>query len=641
MVKKILLLGLSLAQLGVADTVAIIPTVSVAHDAVDSSVADVYSDETTTISHKALQKNPNTTLTDVLKSQSAVRVANNSGNSYQSILSIRGFGDNAQANSLILVDGFPLINASLLAPNFNAILLSDIQKIDLFQGSQGSLWGNQAVGGVVAIETLHPQKPVGNLSVSYGSYNNPFVSGLYGDKLANGFFYKVSGFDTTTTNAREHDRQTNGGLALQEGFDYATGSLTLNQKIYDDTTHFPGGLTKEQMESDPSQATDTSDYTHYRTQIYQLLNQQMIDNHWRLETRVSTTHIASDGWFHSPTSSTESLNWFNPQLIGNKDGRKLTLGYVGQTSDYQQTLTPSTNSTAARAYQNDLYAQTVIPVAKKWALTLGARGAWQNNSPQLVLGQTTHYQNSAFVTEQGVNYHWRPEWSWFIRRDGNFRFPKTNEDVWLASDQTELKPQTGVSYETGVAWKTPKQRYQFSVYELWLHNEIAYDPTQTATQPFGATSNFDETLRKGLSFGAETPLSEKILLTTQLNYVDARFVAGPDSGNTVPAVPAYNGSAGLDYQWNPHWRTSYTESYNGNAYASNDTGNTGAKAASYWLGQWALQYGLKNIMVSFQINNLFDQTYAVYTTYSQSTQTDSYYPGAGRNYLLSIKATLA
>ena len=607
----------------------------------DQGTSPIVHDETTTLSRKKIQDSPNTTLTDVLKTQSVVRVANNSGNSSQSILSIRGFGDNAQANSLILVDGFPLINSSLLAPNFNAILLSDIQKVDIFQGSQGSLWGSQAVGGVMAIQTIHPQKKVADLNVSYGSYNSPFVSGLYGDKLSNGFFYKVSGFDTRTDNARDHNQQADGGMSLQEGFDYATGSITLNQKIYDDTTHFPGDLTQEQYDADPSQATDSDDYIHYQTQIYQLLNQQEIDHQWRLETRVSTTHIASDGWFYGPFSSTESLNWFNPQLIGNVNGQQWTFGYVGQTSEYQENLTPDTNSTAASSVEHDLYGQAVIPVAKKWEFTLGARGAQQSNDPQLVLGQASHYTNRVLVTEQGLRYHLAEDWTWFLRRDGNFRFPKTNEQVWLATDQMELKPQTGVSYETGLTWQTLKQRYQLSVYELWLHNEIAYDPTQTETQPFGATSNYDETLRKGFTLTQETPLTDQIRLNTQFNYVDAHFVDGPNAGNAIPAVPNYNASAGLDYRFLPAWRTSYLETYSGSAYASDDVANVGPKASPYWLGQWALQYFLKNITVSFQINNLFDQRYATYTVYSQATETNSYYPAAGRNYLLSVKAQWA
>lgn len=634
MIKKLLWLNVALAPFVLADNPTLIPAVSVL-GRIPASQA--YEDETITIDRKKIHANANTSLGEVLKSQSVVRVANNSGNSYQSILSIRGFGDNAEANSLILVDGFPLINSSLLAPNFNAILLSDIQKIDLFQGSQGSLWGSQAVGGVVDVQTLQPQKPVADLNLSYGSYNSTHLSALFGDKLDNGLFYKISGFDSHSDNYRQHNQQSDGGASLTEGYNYATGALILTQKIDEASVQFPGSLTQAQYDADPQQATDTQDYVHYKTQSYQLTHKQILDPNWCLETRLATSSTHSYGWFRAPYDGNESLNWFSPELIGNFSGKKFTFGYVAQSSHYREMLTPPSTSSAANSSQNDVYAQSFIPLWQKWDITLGARAAWQSNNPQIVLGEPIHYLNRVFVTEQGVNYHINEAWSWFARRDGNFRFPKTNEEVWLANDATELQPQTGVSYETGFGWQTLRQKAHLSFYELLLHNEIAYDPTQTENQPFGATSNFDATTRKGISFTHEIAWNDKLGSDTQFQYVDARFVSGPYSGNVVPAVPTYNAGAGIHYQWTPQWRTTYYESYSGSAYASNDVANVAPKAAAYWLGQCALQYQLKNTQVSLQVNNIFDQRYAVYTVSSQSTSTDSYYPGAGRNVVLSLK----
>ncbi len=639
MIKKILLINFSLLPTCFADNPTVIPDVVVAAP-INTTPQNAYSAETATISAEQMLHSGDVSLSDVLANQSALRVIHNSGNSEQSSISIRGFGDNAVANSLILVDGFPLMNASLLAPNFNAIALGDIQKIDLFQGSQGSLWGNQAVGGVLSIQTRVPQEPIGNVSVSYGSYDSPQISALYGDKRDSGFFYKISAYGSTTDNYQDHNQQSDSGLNLQQGWDYATGSWSFNEKVSDNTTHFPGSLTQAQYEADPTQATDTKDYVHYQTQIFQVLNKQWINDQWHVETRVSTTHVSSNGYFYNPYSGSETLNWFNPQVIGHYQGMKIISGYVGQTSQYQETTTPPAISSAANANENDLYSQFFIPLTKKWALTLGAREAVQSNSPQLVLGETTHYRNQAFVTEQGLNYRINEGWSWFVRRDGNFRMPKANEEVWLASDATELKVQTGVSYESGVLWQTRQHKIQFSVYELLLHNEIAYDPTQTPTQPFGATSNFEATLRKGINFSQESHVTEHVSLNTSLNYVDARFVAGPDSGNVVPGVPMYHAVAGADYLFQPHWKTLYNEIYTGTVYASDDVQNVATRVPAYWLGQWGLEYVLKKVSVSFKIDNLFNQRYAVFTDYDSYSQANMYYPGAGRSYTLSIKAQL-
>lgn len=637
MMRRLTLLSLlSCTHVAMADDVTAIPQVTVAASNTDTATSSTSA--TTTISQQQIAQTPDSSLTELLQKESAVRIANNSGDTSQQIISIRGFGDNAQANSLIVVDGFPLMNASLLAPNFNALLLSDLQHISIDQGSQGTLWGNQAVGGVLNIDTMHPDKPTAIVDTSFGSYNKQFYNGLWADKLSNGFFYKVSGFSNHTDNYRAHNQQGNSGLTAQEGFDYATGFLRFDQKIYEDTIQYPGSLTQSQYDSDPQQANDDADYVHTKTQIYQILSSQSLPNDWLLETRVSATNIQSYGWFYSPFNNNQSLYWFNPKLSGNIGHNHWTFGYAGSTSYY----TSYNDSVASKAYalENDVYAQTIIPIIPKWDVTLGARYAQQNNEPQIVIGEPEHYVNRVLVSEQGLAFHINPVWTWFIRRDGNFRFPKTNEQVWLKQGETELKPQTGVSYETGFKWQTSRQHGQINVYELWLHNEIAYDPTTTPTQPFGATSNYDTTLRKGMSVNDIVKVSETIDVDGQVNYVDARFMHGPQSGNVVPAVPTWTGVTGIDYRFAQDWQTSFHESYTSSAYASDDVDNVGPKVSGYWLSQCALQYFHKAYSVSLQVNNLFNQRYAIYTDYNSYSQSNSYYPGAGRNVSLNVKANL-
>lgn len=639
--RHLMWLNLTVSAMSLADSVTVIPTVAVTAAPTDNSVPSLDPAETTTLTQQQIQNNAATSLSTLLQTGLNARITYNSGNNAQPLVSFRGFGDNAQSNSLIVVDGFPLLNASLLAPNFNAIALTDIQKITLFQGSQGALWGDQAVGGVMAIQTIHPTKPQGEVSMAYGSYNTPFLSGFYSDRLAHGIFYKVSAFGTNTDNYRDHNQQADNGIDLEEGLDYATGSLVFKQKVNTSTLHFPGSLTAEQYQTDLTQATDTQDYIRYQTQIYQVLNQQLLNEHWRLETRFSTTQVDGSGWFYAPFNESENTNWFNPQLIGAFHGYQWTLGYVGATSHYQDSTDSDATSSAADSTEQDIYAESVIPLTPQWVLTLGARSAWQQNTPQITLGQSSPYSNRAFVTEQGIQFHLNRDWTWFLRRDGNFRFPKADEQVWVSSDSPELKAQTGTSYETGVSFKNRRQQWQLSVYELWLANELAYDPTQTANQPFGSSSNFDTTLRKGISLTQSTDVSESLIVDTHLNYLNANFIAGAYAGNDIPAVPHYNASLGAQYQFAPHWHTRYQESYTGSSYASDDVSNNSPKTAAYWLAQWSLGYARKSWQVNFQINNLFNQRYAIYTVYDQTTQANSYYPGTGRNLNLNAKVQWA
>lgn len=595
--------------------------------------------QTTHIDRKEIKNSPVTNLSELLaQEQSIVRLTNNSMDSNQTALSIRGFGDNAAANSLILIDGFPLTNASLLAPNFNSIALADIQRIDIIQGSQGSLWGNQAVGGVVNIITRHPEKFMGDANLGLGSFNQQFYSALTGSKFSNGLFFKLFGFVNKTDNYRKHNRQDNKSAFVQTGWDYARGTMYLNFQSADNSVLFPGSLTQEQFHHHPRQAVNFKNYSHYQTQTLQFLNKHEIYPDWILETRASHQQLDGDGVISSTFNRKEWENTLNPRLIGSVKSNKIILGYFGQSNRFA--FTNAVADERAYAQQNNFYAQVVTPLSNTVDFTLGARSAWQNNTAERYAGQSLHSTNRVFVTEQGLSFHPSNEWQFYLRRDGNFRFPKANEETWLPEGVNTLQPQTGVSYETGVVWTTEKQKAQLNIYRLQLHNEIAFDPTQTPSEPMGTFENFAPTQRDGVTLTEYYKLTPKLILNSQFNYVKPKFSSGQFSGNIIPAVPEINANAGVSYEFIENWRAKYSALYTGSRYASLDVENIGKKQPGYWLNTVALQYIRKSFDVSFEVDNVFNQRYSAYTVFNPMKHTCAYYPGAGRSYLLTIKTSI-
>src|SRR5690242_5206283 len=78
--------------------------------------------------------------------------------------------------TLILLDGIPLNESAGVGGSFDLRLLSldNIERIEILQGSQSTLYGSNAVAGVINIiskkpETTHPQL---NGLLTYGSYNS-------------------------------------------------------------------------------------------------------------------------------------------------------------------------------------------------------------------------------------------------------------------------------------------------------------------------------------------------------------------------------------------------------------------------------------------------------------------------------------
>ncbi len=594
---------------------------------------------TTQFSAKQITKSPVINLNDFLKQeQSVVRLTNNSGDNTQTALSLRGFGDNAAANSLILIDGFPLTNPSLLAPNFNSIPLTDIDHIDILQGSQGSLWGDQAVGGVVNIVTKHPSHFFTNAILSAGSYNTYYDNILIGNKNSNNTFYKLFALVGKTDNYRDHNRQNSNNVAMQIGKEYARGRVSFNLQSYADTIYFPGGLSLEQFLDQPQQATEFHNYSRYRTTLFQLLNQHSINNDWTLETRLSYQETKATGFVFMHFDRSDSQLNFHPRIIGTWKKNKIIAGYTGQLSQYE--LTNLRVNPRTQANQENLYTEITIPINEKLDLILGARKAWQMNHIVSLAGESTHATNQVFVTEQGLMLHLSPTLTLFIRRDGNFSFPKANEDTWVPNNMTSLQVQTGVSYETGIQWQTEKWQTQFSLYRLDLHDEIAFDPTETIEEPFGAFTNLDDTRRNGASLSGRYIVNKRLSVNAQFNYVKARFVSGLFAGDTIPAVPAITGNAGLDYAFTERWHMQYNALYTGSKYASEDLANTGKRIGAYWLNDIALQYVKEYFIISAEVRNVLNTNYASYVFYDAFSKQNEYYPAAGRNFSLTIKINI-
>ena len=77
------------------------------------------------------------------------------GNGVLGFPDLGGFGEAAKSNTLVLLNGRPLNNPTLEAPNLSFIPVNSIARIDLYQGGASTLFGSGATGGVINIITKH------------------------------------------------------------------------------------------------------------------------------------------------------------------------------------------------------------------------------------------------------------------------------------------------------------------------------------------------------------------------------------------------------------------------------------------------------------------------------------------------------
>ena len=111
----------------------------------------------------------------------------------------------SQGRTLIMMDGLPINDAYSAGVQWGGLYAKDLQKIEVVEGPSSSLYGTNAMGGVVNLMTAMPHKREFTLSSGYGDewYNGEGMANLwtahasYGDKIGKWSYYASLGYRAT------------------------------------------------------------------------------------------------------------------------------------------------------------------------------------------------------------------------------------------------------------------------------------------------------------------------------------------------------------------------------------------------------------------------------------------------------------
>lgn len=162
-------------------------------------------------------------------------------NAHDYAISARGFNSTAANKLLVQLDG-----RSLYTPLFSGVLwdeqdvlLSDVERIEVISGPGATLWGSNAVNGVINIITRHSKDTQGTLvSASTGTQQHD-VAVRHGDELKDGSTYRVYAKRDNYEFSRRGDDsavsdswgRTQAGFRLDTGT--ANSGFTLQGDAYD------------------------------------------------------------------------------------------------------------------------------------------------------------------------------------------------------------------------------------------------------------------------------------------------------------------------------------------------------------------------------------------------------------------------
>lgn len=617
-----------------SDQYTVIPPVVVS--AKNAEADSLTNSPKTVITHEELDLLGVTSLAQALQEFGGVQLQDTTSNGSQVLLSMRGFGANANSNTLLMVNGIPITNPDMAPPDLNAIPIQEIQYIELISGSESVLYGDQAVGGIINIVTKQQTNDQAYLTCTAGSYDQKTCAAAFSTHL-NNFKYSIGVDNLHTDNYRDHNDYDQTMVSGRMDYPYQTGAFAFDYKIANERMLYPGALTSEDVGENRRQASNDTDFFKDWNGFYHLHQQQNLNENWQFELDAARREMHGSGVLSLPFTQERVVHFIKPDIKGTIGKVLVTGGVDFQNDNYDLNSVFSTTGDVEQKY--GVFGVMAIPITSRWSMSLGAREA--ELISQLNTGTPLNTINRATASTLGTSYQLTPNIKIYVRRADSFRFPKADENASTPPGVNGLKTQTGVSYESGIRWNYKETSSRFSIYQLNLQHEIAFDPTQTPTDPFGINRNLDPTVRKGFSFSEKYQITQKVNLGAQYNYVNARFNSGIYAGNRIPLVSENLVHAGVDYAITDHWNLYNEAVYTGNQYADNDDANVGNKIGGYTTYNFNLRYVYnKNITASFRVNNIFNKYYYLYTVVEPGMPSEFYYPAAGRNFLLTVKCLI-
>ena len=579
---------------------------------------------------------------DILRNQGGIQISDLFGDGSRATISMRGFGGNAQANALILVDGRRLNNSDLGIPDLNSVSLKDIERIEIIRGSAGVLYGDQAVGGVINIITRRPEALHAGVDVNYGSYDNRSADLEVSNRHENGLGYRFTGEKKKSDNYRDNNELSYTNLFGLMDFRHETGTVFLEYQDIDEDLETPGALFIDMIKADRQQPLNPDDFINTDTRDFRIGFTQSLWYGWDLHAEYTNRMATSDGLLSfagvpGPFLTKRDHRELTPRLIGKIDTGNgpvlLTFGAdIFSTEFFLNSILGAIDNDQS---QYSFYGQGVVPLTGKISLTLGARhGDVENDIIGALLPQGTEINDDVNAFEAGLSYRVDENWRLFGRVDTNYRYVLADEFTSASFGGVIPDTQTGRSYEFGFDWLHTNANVNFVFYRLNLKDEIDFDPV------LFINTNIGDTRRNGFIVDANYSPIKQLLLGFSWSYVNAEIENGALAGLDIPFVAKHTVRLTSGYQFSDRLRGQAEILGITERIATGDFFNANASLPGYVISNIYLSYRYDPVTIGFRINNLLDKEYNDNAQAALRpplfTPETAYYPAPERNFMFTF-----
>lgn len=597
---------------------------------------------------KDIENTSATSILDFLKRTQDVNVADWYGTGVKANVDLMGFGDNANSNILVLINGRRVNEVDLSGIDWAQIPLGIVERIEILKGPGTVLYGDNACGGVINIITKKalPQGMKTAIKTEFGSYSlNKETLEVSAGKDRFNIYLNAEHHSTDGYRKNSHYRSQN-------------YYLNTSYKIQDDFIAFletgdhnywyglPGALYDYEIGSTYSR----------RDTKYPWDNALMEDSFINLKLKKDFSSGFKISWnlnFRNKNGKDNLLSWNsttdrNIQTLGSriemfkdfkvlKKENNLILGLEFYRADFSA---DSDDWTDIDRKSKSFFIQDKIYLSDSLSFSLGTRIQREKFEFDYT-SATTNTDDSLSFTEEayefGMNYKIGDNKNIFFNLSRGFRIPKTDEyfSTWPTSSVNKsLLPQKNRTISLGCNYLiTPEVFLQTDIFYMKIDNELYYDPLTYENK------NYPGTERKGLNLSLNYNLRKNLDLKLGYRYISAQFDKGDYKGKEIPGVANNIFTLALAHSlFNDKLHIYFDARYRDKVYLINDMENKVKKLDSFWVANLKLVFNPgENIELFAGVNNLFNEKYSEYGSTNAAGSVRALYPSPERNYYIGMK----
>ena len=450
----------------------------------------------------------------------------NQNGSFGGVASVRIRGA-ATGQTLVLIDGVPTGDPSATDGSFNFAYLDteNIDRIEVLKGPQSTLWGTDAIGGVVSITTKRPGKGLGgSLFGEFGSYNT-FRGGASIGNANDAGDFRLAITRTSSDGISKADEAN--GNTEKDGYESSTvsarGGLNLPSRIrldgallwndsdvdYDSYSFGAEGSVADGNES--AQAESLSGNLSLKVPLFGDRFENLL---WIGYSDISRENFSNGAPGYSAEGDRALYRYQGTFSVDSRN--KIAFG-----AEREETTANALNSTI-----DGLFALYEFKPTQKLTLTGGVRA---DNHDKFGT-ETTGRVAAAFSATDRIIL--RTSWGQGFKAPSIFQATYVCTFCGLTEPNANLKPETSDAFDIGLDWSSTDGRAQAGITYFDQDTENMIDFSYTA-----GYDNIAVVKSKGVELFGAYQFTNWLGVSANYSYIDAE----DGNGNELSRIPEQAG----------------------------------------------------------------------------------------------------